>query len=133
MFTVNSSTGAITTALDLDFETAKSHTVSLTATVGSDSTTTAITIPVENTLERQASLVRYSGDFFNPVRSGLTATASRGHVNSSNNSFEESLVGLKHVVRGNTESVKIIYKHILLITRRVKGFVSRIATVTKKI
>ncbi len=106
MFTVNSSTGAITTALDLDFETAKSHTVSLTATVGSDSTTTAITIPVENTLERQASLVRYSGDFFNPVRSGLTATASRGHVNSSNNSFEESLVGLKHVARGVTESAQ---------------------------
>ena len=91
IFAVNSSTGAITTNIDLDFETAKSHTINLTATVGSDSTTTAITIPVKNVRENNASLVRYSGAFHNASRSGLSATATRG-LQAGSETFEEVLV-----------------------------------------
>ena len=48
LFAVNSSTGAIsTTATALDFETAKSHTLTLTATLGSDTTSTNIVVPVQ--------------------------------------------------------------------------------------
>ena len=98
IFAVNSSTGAITTNIDLDFETAKSHTINLTATVGSDSTTTAITIPVKNARENNASLVRYSGAFHNASRSGLSATATRGHQAGAE-TFEEVLVGLRNPTR----------------------------------
>ena len=52
LFAVNSSTGAIsTTATALDFETAKSHTLTLTATVGSDTTSTNVVVPVYNVEE----------------------------------------------------------------------------------
>ena len=102
IFAVNSSTGAITTNIDLDFETAKSHTINLTATVGSDSTTTAITIPVKNARENNASLVRYSGAFHNASRSGLSATATRGHQAGAE-TFEEVLVGLRNPTRQNNQ------------------------------
>ena len=103
IFAVNSSTGAITTNIDLDFETAKSHTINLTATVGSDSTTTAITIPVKNARENNASLVRYSGGFHNASRSGLSATATRGHQAGAE-IFEEVLIGLRNRTRESNQT-----------------------------
>ena len=64
LFAVNSSTGAIsTTATKLDFETAKSHTLTLTATVGSDTTSTNVVVPVNNVQELNSSVLRYSADY----------------------------------------------------------------------
>ena len=84
LFAVNSSTGAIsTTATTLDFETAKSHTLTLTATVGSDTTSTNVVVPVYNVEELNSSVLRYSADFNSTSRTGFSATATRGPSGSS--------------------------------------------------
>ena len=79
LFEVNSGTGAIsTTATALDFETAKSHTLTLTATVGSDTTSTNVVVPVTNQNEIDSVVLRYSADYHSVSRSGFAATATRG-------------------------------------------------------
>ena len=84
LFAVNSSTGAIsTTATALDFETAKSHTLTLTATVGSDTTSTNVVVPVYNVEELNSSVLRYSAAYNSASRTGFSATATRGPSGSS--------------------------------------------------
>ncbi len=84
LFAVNSSTGAIsTTATALDFETAKSHTLTLTATQGSDTTSTNVVVPVTNQNEIDSVVLRYSADYHAVSRSGFAATATRGPSGSS--------------------------------------------------
>ena len=84
LFAVNSSTGAIsTTATALDFETAKTHTLTLTATQGSDTTSTNIVVPVTNQNEIHSVVLRYSADYHAVSRSGFAATATRGPSGSS--------------------------------------------------
>jgi hypothetical protein len=84
LFAVNSSTGAISaTATALDFETAKSHTLTLTATQGSDTTSTNIVVPVTNQNEINSVVLRYSADYHSVSRSGFAATATRGPSGSS--------------------------------------------------
>jgi hypothetical protein len=84
LFAVNSSTGAISaTATALDFETAKSHTITLTATEGSDTTSTNIVVPVTNQNEIDSVVLRYSADYHSISRSGFAATATRGPSGSS--------------------------------------------------
>jgi len=84
LFAVNSSTGAISaTATALDFETAKSHTLTLTATQGSDTTSTNIVVPVTNQNEINSVVLRYSADYHAVSRSGFAATATRGPSGSS--------------------------------------------------
>ena len=84
LFAVNSSTGAISTsATATDFETAKSHTLTLTATQGSNTTSTNIVVPVYNANEIHSVVLRYSADYHSVSRSGFAATATRGPSGSS--------------------------------------------------
>jgi hypothetical protein len=84
LFAVNSSTGAISaTATALDFETAKTHTLTLTATQGGDTTSTNIVVPVTNQNEIDSVVLRYSADYHAVSRSGFAATATRGPSGSS--------------------------------------------------
>ena len=77
-FAINSSTGAITTTgSPLDFETTKSYSLTLTATVGSDTTSTTVNVPVQNVEETEAATVRYSAEYHNLSRTGFSATAAR--------------------------------------------------------
>ena len=95
LFAVNSSTGAIsTTATALDFETAKSHTLTLTATVGSDTTSTNVVVPVYNVEELNSSVLRYSADYNSTSRTGFSATATRGPSGSSLPAYYLEQVGL---------------------------------------
>jgi hypothetical protein len=95
LFAVNSSTGAIsTTATALDFETAKSHTLTLTATVGSDTTSTNVVVPVYNVEEINSTVLRYSADHNSTSRSGFSATATRGPSGSSLPAYYLEQVGL---------------------------------------
>ena len=94
LFAVNSSTGAIsTTATALDFETAKSHTLTLTATVGSDTTSTNVVVPVYNVEELNSSVLRYSADYNSTSRTGFSATATRGPTGSSLPAYQLEQVG----------------------------------------
>jgi len=86
-FTVNSSTGAITTASALDFEEAKSYNLTLTGT-GSDNnvtTTSAVNVAVQNIEELQSNTLRYSAAVSNVSRTGFSATGTRGGGPSGTN------------------------------------------------
>ncbi|MDP6189405.1 MAG: cadherin repeat domain-containing protein, partial [Gammaproteobacteria bacterium] len=78
-FTVNASTGAITTASALDFEEARTYNLTLTATGQTTGTTasSAITVPVKNVEEMQSMTLRYSPVALSPSRTGFSATATR--------------------------------------------------------
>ena len=94
LFAVNSGTGAIsTTATKLDFETAKSHTLTLTATVGSDTTSTNVVVPVNNVEELNSSVLRYSAAYNSTSRTGFSATATRGPTGSSLPAYHLEQVG----------------------------------------
>ena len=84
MFSVNTSSGRIeVTGTDLDFETAKSHTLTLTATASGETTSTNVVVPVQNVNETNSVVLRYSADYNSVSRTGFAATATRGPSGSS--------------------------------------------------
>ena len=81
-FSVDSS-GNVTTNATLDFETAKSYALTLTATAGSTSVTDTFTVNVQNIEELTSAVLRYSAAYNSASRSGFSATATRGPSGSS--------------------------------------------------
>ena len=81
-FSVDSS-GNVTTNATLDYETAKSYALTLTATAGSTSVTDTFTVNVGNVEELNSAVLRYSAAFNSASRSGFSATATRGPSGSS--------------------------------------------------
>ena len=81
-FSVDSS-GNVTTNATLDFETAKSYALTLTATAGSTSVTDTFTVNVGNVEELNSAVLRYSAAYNSASRSGFSATATRGPSGSS--------------------------------------------------
>ena len=67
----------------LDFETAKSYALTLTATAGSTSVTDTFTVNVGNIEELNSAVLRYSAAYNSASRSGFSATATRGPSGSS--------------------------------------------------
>ena len=91
-FAVDSS-GDITTNATLDFETAKSYALTLTATAGGNTTTDAFTVNVGNVEELESAVLRYSADYNSASRSGFSATATRGPSGSSLAAYTLEQVG----------------------------------------
>jgi len=91
-FAVDSS-GDITTNATLDFETAKSYSLTLTATAGGNTTTDAFTVNVGNVEELESAVLRYSADYNSASRSGFSATATRGPSGSSLAAYTLEQVG----------------------------------------
>ncbi len=91
-FAVDSS-GNITTNATLDYETAKSYTLTLTATAGGNTTTDAFTVNVGNVEELESAVLRYSADYNSVSRSGFSATATRGPSGSSLAAYTLEQVG----------------------------------------
>ena len=89
-FTVNSSTGAITTAAALDFETAKSYDLTLTASLGGQTTSTTVTVPVQNVEDFESLGIRY-----NPNHSGSVSTTGAWLQTASPNTNLQEEQGLK--------------------------------------
>ena len=89
-FTVNSSTGAITTAAALDFETAKSYDLTLTASLGGQTTSTTVTVPVQNVEDFESLGIRY-----NPNHSGSVSTTGAWLQTASPNTNMQEEQGLK--------------------------------------
>ena len=81
-FTVDSS-GNVTTNATLDFETAKSYTITLTATTGDTTVTDTFTVDIGNVEELQSAVLRYSAAYNSASRTGFSATATRGPSGSS--------------------------------------------------
>ena len=73
----------MTTNATLDFETAKSYALTLTATAGSTSVTDTFTVNVGNVEELNSAVLRYSAAYNSASRSGFSATATRGPSGSS--------------------------------------------------
>ena len=91
-FAVDSS-GNVTTNATLDFETAKSYALTLTATAGSTSVTDTFTVNVGNVEELESAVLRYSADYNSASRSGFSATATRGPSGSSLAAYTLEQVG----------------------------------------
>jgi hypothetical protein len=91
-FAVDSS-GNITTNATLDFETAQSYSLTLTATAGGNTTTDAFTVNVGNVEELESAVLRYSADYNSASRSGFSATATRGPSGSSLAAYTLEQVG----------------------------------------
>ncbi len=91
-FAVDSS-GNVTTNATLDFETAKSYALTLTATAGGNTTTDAFTVNVGNVEELESAVLRYSADYNSASRSGFSATATRGPSGSSLAAYTLEQVG----------------------------------------
>ena len=91
-FAVDSS-GNITTNATLDFETAKSYSLTLTATAGGNTTTDTFTVNVGNVEELESAVLRYSADYNSVSRSGFSATATRGPSGSSLAAYTLEQVG----------------------------------------
>ena len=81
-FSVDSS-GNVTTNATLDFETAKSYALTLTATAGSTSVTDTFTVNVGNVEELNSAVLRYSAAYNSASRTGFSASATRGPSGSS--------------------------------------------------
>ena len=81
-FSVDSS-GNVTTNGSLDFETAKSYALTLTATAGGTAITDTFTVNVQNIEELTSAVLRYSAAYNSASRSGFSATATRGPSGSS--------------------------------------------------
>ena len=82
-FSVNSSTGAITTAAAVDFKDAKSYTLTLTASAGGDTTSSTVVIPIQNEEDYLSASVRFSQAYHSVTQTGFSATATRGPSGSS--------------------------------------------------
>ena len=82
-FSVNSSTGAITTAAAVDFKDAKSYTLTLTASAGGDTTSSTVVIPIQNNEDFLSASVRFSQAYHSVTQNGFSATATRGPSGSS--------------------------------------------------
>ncbi|MDA9633470.1 cadherin domain-containing protein [Pseudomonadota bacterium] len=91
-FAVDSS-GNVTTNATLDFETAKSYALTLTATAGGNTSTDAFTVNVGNVEELESAVLRYSADYNSASRSGFSATATRGPSGSSLAAYTLEQVG----------------------------------------
>ncbi len=91
-FAVDSS-GNITTNATLDFETAKSYALTLTASGGGTTTTDDFTVNVGNIEELESAVLRYSADYNSVSRSGFSATATRGPSGSSLAAYTLEQVG----------------------------------------
>ncbi|URQ67912.1 cadherin domain-containing protein [SAR86 cluster bacterium] len=91
-FAVDSS-GNITTNAALDYETAKSYSLTLTATAGGTTTTDAFTVNVKNVEELESAVLRYSAAYNSVSRSGFSATATRGPSGSSLPAYTLEQVG----------------------------------------
>ena len=91
-FAVDSS-GNITTNATLDFETAKSYALTLTASGGGTTTTDNFTVNVGNVEELESAVLRYSADYNSVSRSGFSATATRGPSGSSLAAYTLEQVG----------------------------------------
>ena len=94
-FSVDSS-GNVTTNATLDFETAKSYALTLTATAGSTSVTDTFTVNVGNVEELNSAVLRYSAAYNSASRSGFSATATRGPSGSSLPAYYLEQVGTTH-------------------------------------
>ncbi len=91
-FSVDSS-GNVTTNATLDFETAKSYSLTLTATTGDTTVTDTFTVNVGNVEELESAVLRYSAAYNSVSRSGFSATATRGPSGSSLAAFTLEQVG----------------------------------------
>jgi len=91
-FAVDSS-GNVTTNATLDFETAQSYSLTLTATAGGNTTTDAFTVNVGNVEELESAVLRYSADYNSASISGFSATATRGPSGSSLAAYTLEQVG----------------------------------------
>jgi hypothetical protein len=91
-FSVDSSGNVITNAT-LDFETAKSYSLTLTATTGDTTVTDTFTVNVGNVEELESAVLRYSAAYNSVSRSGFSATATRGPSGSSLAAFTLEQVG----------------------------------------
>ena len=91
-FTVDSN-GNVTTNATLDFETAKSYALTLTASGGGNTTTDNFTVNVGNVEELESAVLRYSADYNSASRSGFSATATRGPSGSSLAAYTLEQVG----------------------------------------
>ncbi|MDC1525715.1 cadherin domain-containing protein [Gammaproteobacteria bacterium] len=91
-FAVDSS-GNVTTNTTLDFETAKSYSLTLTAAAGGNTTTDTFTVNVGNVEELESAVLRYSADYNSVSRSGFSATATRGPSGSGLPSYTLEQVG----------------------------------------
>ena len=91
-FAVDSS-GNITTNATLDFETAKSYALTLTASGGGTTTTDNFTVNVGNVEELESAVLRYSAEYNSASRSGFSATATRGPSGSSLAAYTLEQVG----------------------------------------
>jgi hypothetical protein len=87
------SNGDVTTNATLDFETAQSYSLTLTATAGGNTTTDAFTVNVGNVEELESAVLRYSADYNSASRSGFSATATRGPSGSSLAAYTLEQVG----------------------------------------
>ena len=92
-FAVDSS-GNITTNASLDFETAKSYALTLTASGGGTTTTDNFTVNVSNVEELESAVLRYSADYNSVSRSGFSASATRGPSGSSLAAYTLEQVGI---------------------------------------
>ena len=92
-FAIDSSTGAVTLANALDYETKTSHEFTITATDGTTTSSENFTLSVNNIEELESAVLRYSADYNSASRSGFSATATRGPSGSSLAAYTLEQVG----------------------------------------
>ena len=105
-FSVDSS-GNVTTNGSLDFETAQSYALTLTATAGSTSVTDTFTVNVGNVEELNSAVLRYSAAYNSASRTGFSATATRGPSGSSLPAYYLEQVGTT-----NTTAISSVQNYV---------------------
>jgi hypothetical protein len=91
-FSINSSTGEVTLTGVLDYETKTSHDFTITATDGVTTVFENLSINIQNLVELESGLLRYSANYSNINQSGFSASATRDKNSSLSNFMLDTVV-----------------------------------------
>jgi hypothetical protein len=91
-FSINSSTGEVTLTGVLDYETKTSHDFTITATDGVTTAFENLSVNIQNLVELESGLLRYSANYSNINQSGFSASATRDNNSSLSNFMLDTVV-----------------------------------------
>src|SRR6056300_1269608 len=91
-FSINSSTGEVTLTGILDYETKTSHDFTITATDGVTTAFENLSVNIQNLVELESGLLRYSANYSNINQSGFSASATRDKNSSLSNFMLDTVV-----------------------------------------
>src|SRR6056300_1672424 len=91
-FSINSSTGEVTLTGVLDYETKTSYDFTITATDGVTTVFENLSVNIQNLVELESGLLRYSANYSNINQSGFSASATRDKNSSLSNFMLDTVV-----------------------------------------